>query len=52
MTKEQGKVRTLLDDLWTWATLSVMALATAAYVVCVALPGRVWRWIADRTWPM
>lgn len=44
-------MRTLLDDLAKWGYLALMALATAAYVVCVAIPARIWRWIADRTWP-
>lgn len=47
-------MRTILDELLAWATLAatvvLMALATATYVVCVALPVRVWRWLADRTW--
>ena len=53
--KELGTVRTLLDELaargYHVAYLALMALATAAYVVCVALPMRLWRCLANRTWP-
>ena len=44
-------MRMLLDDLTRWGYVALMALATAAYVVCVALPMRLWRWLANRTWP-
>ena len=53
--KELGTVRTLLDELaargYHVAYLALMALATAAYVVCVYAPGRAVRWLRDRTWP-
>ena len=44
-------MRTLLDELAARGYVALMALATAAYVVCVALPMRLWRWLANRTWP-
>ena len=43
--------RMLLDELAARGYVLLMALATAAYVVCVALPMRLWRWLANRTWP-
>ena len=44
-------LRMLLDDLTRWGYVALMALATAAYVVCVYAPVRVVRWLRDRTWP-
>lgn len=42
---------TLLDELAARGYVLLMALATAAYVVCVYAPVRLVRWLRDRTWP-